>query len=87
MYLKRNKSLFLTIIIILGLINYSNSKSNQNENKYRISEIYINNKDVFDSTQNDWFWGAKVLNKLHTITQPFIIEDELLFSSDDYINL
>ena len=85
--MSKNITKFKYLVLIISLFLIGSSSSYSERSNYRIGNIFFESKDVFDSTQNDWFWGAKVLNKLHTITQPFIIEDELLFSSDDDLNL
>lgn len=54
---------------------------------YRIGEIFINSEDVFNPKSKDWFWGANFFNSLHTITQSYIIEDELLFNQDDALDI
>jgi len=51
-----------------------------------INNIYINNGDVFDSTKKEWFWGAKFLNSIHATTKIYIIEDQLLFKEEDYLD-
>lgn len=85
--MSKNITKFKYLVLIISLFLIGSNSSYSERSNYRIGNIFFESKDVFDSTQNDWFWGAKVLNKLHTITQPFIIEDELLFSSDDDLNL
>ncbi|MBI5326177.1 MAG: hypothetical protein HZB41_13055 [Ignavibacteriae bacterium] len=52
----------------------------------RINEIYLDKKDVFDSTQSDWFFAASLANSLHVMTKDYIIEDELLFDKDDELD-
>ncbi len=51
-----------------------------------IGDIYINRKDVFDSTQNDWFFAAPLANSLHILTKKYVIEDELLFSEGEELD-
>lgn len=48
-----------------------------------IRNIYFDKRDVFDSTQQDWFWGGSLVNSLHTLTCDYVIEDELLFKEGD----
>lgn len=55
--------------------------------QFRIKDILLNQEDVFEKKNQDWFWGASFLNSLHSLTKPYIIEDELLFFPDDKINL
>lgn len=52
-----------------------------------IRNIYIERKNVFDSTQKDWFFAAKLANSLRVVTRQYIIEDELLFSVNDELDL
>ena len=52
----------------------------------RINAIYIDQKNVFDSTQADWFFGASILNAIHVVTQEYIIADELLILEGDYLD-
>ena len=54
-------------------------------NKY-INNIFIEKKEVFDSTQSDWFFAANLANSLHYTTRDYIIEDELLFFEDDTLD-
>lgn len=50
-----------------------------------ISDIYIDQRNVFDSTEGILFLSPKFLNSLHYDTRPYIIEDELLFEHDEEI--
>ncbi len=52
-----------------------------------IDNIYFDRRNVFDSTQSDWFFGAPIVNLLHIKTKPFIIEDELLFSEGSELDM
>ncbi len=49
----------------------------------RFGNIIIENGNVFDSTESNALYVKDVMNALHTITKPYVIEDELLFSKDD----
>ncbi|MFH1050229.1 MAG: hypothetical protein V1779_04775 [bacterium] len=51
-----------------------------------INNIFIEKKEVFDSTQSDWFFAAGLANSLHYSTRDYIIEDELLFFEEDTLN-
>ena len=44
-----------------------------------VGDIYIDQRNVFDSTEGILFLSPKFLNSLHYDTRPYIIEDELLF--------
>lgn len=48
-----------------------------------IRHVYLKKSDVFDSSHTDWFFGARLLNSLHTLTKTHVIEDELLFAEGD----
>lgn len=47
--------------------------------EFDIEEIFLERKNVYDSTQRDWFFAAELMNSLHTVTKPYLIEDELIF--------
>lgn len=49
----------------------------------RFGNIIIENGNVFDSTESNALYVKDVMNALHTITKPYVIEDELLFRKDD----
>lgn len=48
--------------------------------------VYVDKRDVFDSTQNDWFFGARIVNALHVITRDYVIYDEVLLHEGDELN-
>ena len=49
----------------------------------RFGKIIIENGNVFDSTESNALYVKDVMNALHIITKPYVIEDELLFDKDD----
>lgn len=49
----------------------------------RFGNIYIENGNVFDSTESNALYIRDVMNALHIITKPYIIQDELLFRKED----
>lgn len=49
----------------------------------RFGNIYIENGNVFDSTESNALYVKDVMNALHTITKSYVIQDELLFRKDD----
>ncbi len=51
-----------------------------------IRNLYIQQMDVFDSTQGDWFFAAPLANALHSLTREYVIEDELLLYEGDVVN-
>lgn len=75
--------ILIIFVFFLVVINYEYI----NAKEYYIRDVIINQKDVFDNKDKDWFWGASFLNKFHTLTNSFIIEDELLFRSEDGLDL
>jgi surface antigen Omp85-like protein len=75
----------LTILIIL--IACSSSLIAKEEHQLRINKIYIDQYDVFDSTQTDWFFAAGFLNSFHTLSKLYLIEDEILFEEDGYLDM
>lgn len=52
-----------------------------------IRNIYIDRRDIFDSTQVGRYFASKIINSLHVLTKEYIIEDELLFSEGDEIDM
>ena len=72
------KKAVLLLMLILNSYCYS---------QITIKDIYIDRRDVFDSTDADWFFAAPVINSFHTLTKQYVIEDELLFKSGDELNL
>lgn len=49
----------------------------------RFGYIYIENGNVFDSTESNALYVKDVMNALHIVTKPYVIQDELLFRKDD----
>ncbi len=68
------------LMILFGIFIYSEAES-----QLKIDNIYFEQKDVFDSTQSDWFFAAPLLNALHTNTRNYIVRDELLFESNQWV--
>ncbi len=73
------KQLSVILLLLAGLYGQLPAQS-------YIGNIYIDRRDVFDSTQKDWFFAARLANSLHTLTKSYLIEDELLFGSGDIID-
>lgn len=48
-----------------------------------IRSISVERHDIFDEEQADWFFGASLLNALHTTTKSYIVEDEFRFEEGD----
>ncbi len=55
--------------------------------EFYIGEVYIDQRDVFDSTQDDWFFAAPMFNAVHINTKKYLIEDELLFAPGDLLDI
>lgn len=51
-----------------------------------VRSIRIKRIDVWDTTQKDWFFAAKLMNALHVKTHEYVINDELLFGIGDEID-
>jgi hypothetical protein len=51
-----------------------------------IRSIELDQRDVFDPRHDDWFFGASVFNALHSLTNPYVIEDEFLFDVGDELD-
>ena len=51
-----------------------------------VRDVIYDQRDVFDPTQDDWFFGAKAMNALHVVTKPYILEDELLLRYGDEVD-
>lgn len=51
-----------------------------------IRRVTIDRRDVFDSTQPDWFFAAPILNAVHTLSKEYLIQDELLLGPGDEID-
>ena len=76
----------LAIAIVIFVLS-SFVSADENEVQVRINNIYIDQYEVFDSTQSDWFFLADFLNSFHSLTKRYIIEDELLFAEGDYLDI
>lgn len=70
---------FILLCSILSMAQFANAED-------RINKIYIETHDVFELNDPDWFFASPFLNKLHAITKPFIIQDELLFKENDELD-
>lgn len=51
-----------------------------------IRAIWLDQRDVFDSTAGEWFFAASLVNALHTTTRPWLVADELLFRVGDQLD-
>lgn len=55
------------------------------QEQLKVKNIYLDKKDVFDSTSTDWFFAARLANSLHTITRDHVIEDEFLIDEGEFL--
>jgi outer membrane protein assembly factor BamA len=53
----------------------------------RVANIYIINKDIFDTLETNNFFASELINTLHIKTKKYVIEDELLFKNDDELSM
>ncbi len=51
-----------------------------------IRAVWLDQRDIFDSTAGEWFFAAPLVNALHTTTRPWVIADELLFGAGDLLD-
>ncbi len=77
-FIKNCKYWIFLVVHFLGSELYS---------QYYINEIFLEQKPVFDTSSGNSFLGAEFLNSLHIQTKPFLIEDELIFSIGDRIDI
>lgn len=75
-----NRSIYIYIALLFLAI------SNGLFSQARFGNIYIENGNVFDSTESNALYIKDIMNGLHTITKPYVIRDELLFSKGDDID-
>jgi hypothetical protein len=74
---KKVLNIVLTIVTICTATTYSIIA------QPRIGDIYIENGNVFDSTESNTLYLKEIMNSLHIVTKPYVIEDELLFKPED----
>ncbi|MBX7153578.1 MAG: hypothetical protein K1X91_01360 [Bacteriodetes bacterium] len=68
--------------VLFCLLLCASSASAQRYVRY----VYLDKRDVFDSTQSDWFFGARLVNALHVLTRDYVIYDEVLVKEGDELN-
>ncbi len=76
---------FQSFIIVIAFLAINRVDIFSSEIKVR--NINFDKRNVFDDKDKDHFFASKFLNFFHTTTQDFIIEDELLFSEGDFIDI
>ncbi len=78
------KTIFISTCLLIAVIIAATGNT---FGQYYIGDIYLDQREVFDTTQTDWFFASGFVNSLHTTTKPYIIEDEILFNSGDKLNI
>lgn len=69
---------FFFCILLLILINCEQTYA-----QLTVRKIYLQRKEVFDSSGKDWFFAGKFANSLHTLTKKYVIDDEILCEQDE----
>ena len=52
---------------------------------FKIRDIKIIRKEVFEKEDPDWFFASPFGNWFHSLSREYLIRDELLFEEDSYI--
>lgn len=76
--LSKNILLIISILFFFSIETYS---------QFYVGDIILDKREVFDSTRDDWFFAAPLINSLHTSTKDYLIGDEVLFNSGDTFNM
>lgn len=72
------------VLVVLFVIPLTAQGSGLSADEPRIiRNVYIDRRDIFDPSTNDWFFAGPLVNALHTTTRFDVVEDELLFASGD----
>lgn len=71
------------IHILIALITLTIAVGYTAVSQPKIGNIYIENGNVFDSTESNALYIRDIMNSLHIVTKPYVIEDELLFKPED----
>ena len=75
---------FLGVIIaVVALVAHLNAAPATSEEPRIIRRVYIDRRDIFDPTTQEWFFAGDLVNTLHTTTRFDVIEEELLFAEGD----
>jgi len=59
--------------------------SNREDYDFKIRDIKIIRKEVFEKEDPDWFFASPFGNWFHSLSREYLIRDELLFEEDSYI--
>lgn len=74
----------LMILFALITIQFIVSFSANADELPQINKIFIERKEVFDSSRDgNWFFAASIANFFHSTTKEYLVEDELLFSANE----
>lgn len=71
------------VLLCLSLVIRSQASHVLIDEPRIIRNVYIDRRDIFDPTMQEWFFAGDLVNALHTTTRFDVIEDELLFASGD----
>lgn len=71
----------ISVVIIVGSLSVT-----AQENAAVIRSIRIEQKDVFNRADDDWFFAASWLNALHVLTRKNVIDDEVFFDIGDELD-
>lgn len=71
------KILFFALLLFLFLLGQDTYS------QVVVRKVFLTRKNVFDSTNSDWFFAAGFANTLHTMTKKYVIDDEILFEHDE----
>lgn len=71
------------LIVLLVTHASTSSRAQQLEQAPIIRSVRVVQKDVFGSTDRDWFFGASWLNSLHVLTKSYVLDDEIFFDLGD----
>lgn len=75
---------FLACIVILcGWSGWVVAAQEDDSLPLIVRNVSVDRHDVFDRSSTDWFFGAGILNALHTVTKQYVVEDEFLFEEGD----
>ncbi|MBS1536663.1 MAG: hypothetical protein JST20_02795 [Bacteroidetes bacterium] len=69
-------TLFQVVIVVGTILCFGVQNTTA---QIRVRNIYLEKKDVFDSSKDSLGFIKKFANNLHTTTKDYVIEDELLF--------
>jgi hypothetical protein len=70
-------------ILVAAILTSASLQAVTPEEPRIVRSIIYDQKDIFEEGDTDWFFAAPLLNALHTITRPYLIDDELLVLEGD----